>query len=464
VFGKAPRVRNELVNRHSLSSAAAAARLRLIEQILTAPGEPLLGMDPVKKPPEMSMYLSVLLAAGLHREEEGVWRIAEPPEEKDPGNVRPVLRHILEILEGRCGGRLKVTDLFAELRRPPFGVRDGLAPLLLAVFVAIHERDVAFYENGRFLREVGAHEFQRLTKAPEAFEVQYCHIGGVRAVVFEKLFRALNPGKERKDIDLLDVVRPLIIFASDLAPYAQRTAAVSPDAAAVRAALESAEEPATLLFRQLPQALGLDPFESEDAPSPARVKRFVEKLRASLDELGHLYPELVRRMLADVHAAFERPGGADEARAALASAAERVLVSVAEPRLKALCLRLADRALPEREWVESVGSLLASKPPTKWLDGDVAFFRDELARLARQFRRVESTVFVAAGGLGTQAMRVAITCQDGTEVEQVVYLNANEEDRVSELERAIAMLINSEGRLGVIAATRVVRGRLAAGE
>ncbi len=190
VFDNAPLFRNELVNRHSLSSAAAAARLRLIEQILSTPGEPLLGMDSAKKPPEMSMYLSVLHAAGLHREEDGVWRIAEPLAGDDPSNVRPLLARILEVLEARRGGRVKVVDLFAELRRPPFGLRDGLAPLLLAVFAAIHERDVAFYENGRFLREVTGYEFQRLTKATESFEIQYCRIGGVRAVVFEKLFRA----------------------------------------------------------------------------------------------------------------------------------------------------------------------------------------------------------------------------------------------------------------------------------
>ena len=195
VFDNAPRFRNELVNRHSLSSAAAAARLRLIEQILTAPGKPLLGMDPAKKPPEMSMYLSVLQAAGLHREEGGVWRIAEPQAGDDTSNVRPLLARILEILEARRGGRVKVTDLFAELRRPPFGLRDGLAPLLLAVFVAIHERDVAFYENGGFLREVTGYEFQRLIKATEIFEIQYCKIGGVRAVVFEKLFRCTQSWK-----------------------------------------------------------------------------------------------------------------------------------------------------------------------------------------------------------------------------------------------------------------------------
>jgi hypothetical protein len=460
VFTKAPRFRNELVNRHSLSSAAAAARLRLIEQVLSSPGEPLLGMDSTKKPPEMSMYLSVLRAAGLHREEDGVWRIAEPPAKDDAIKVRPLLSHMLELLEERRGGRIKVVDLFAELRRPPFGLRDGLAPLLLAVFVAIHERDVAFYENGRFLREVTGYEFHRLIKATETFEIQYCKIGGVRAVVFEKLFRALNPGKERKDVDILDVVKPLFSFASDLPQYSHRTAALSSDAAAVRTALSNAEEPATLLFRELPLALGLDAFESDDEPSPSRVKRFVEKLRASLDELGNLYPELIRRMLADIDGAFERPGSGEEARASLSAASERVLVSISEPRLKALCLRLADRGLPEREWVESIGSLLASKPPAKWLDADVAFFRDELGRLARQFRRVESTVFAAGANAGNQAMRVQITCQDGTEIEQVVYLATEDEGRVRELEGKFDKLLSGEGRLGVIAATRAIRTRL----
>src|SRR5207244_8057780 len=87
VFAQAPRVQNELINRHTLSSAAAAARLRLIERLLQYPGEPFLGMDPETKPPEMSMYLSVLKAASLHREERGVWAVAEPVEGEDPWNI-----------------------------------------------------------------------------------------------------------------------------------------------------------------------------------------------------------------------------------------------------------------------------------------------------------------------------------------------------------------------------------------
>ena len=60
-------------------------------------------------------------------------------------------------------------------------------------------------------------------------------------------------------------------------------------------------------------------------------------------------------------------------------------------------------------------------------------------------------------------MRVAITCQDGTEVEQVVYLEGNEEGRVAKLEAAVTKLLTEEGRVGLVAATRAIRGRIARG-
>src|SRR5436309_2347790 len=75
----APRIHNELVNRRNLSSAAAAARMRLIERMFTHSRALFLGMDATKKPPEMSMYLSVLKNTKLHQQQEdGSWRIVEP--------------------------------------------------------------------------------------------------------------------------------------------------------------------------------------------------------------------------------------------------------------------------------------------------------------------------------------------------------------------------------------------------
>lgn len=467
LYNHAPLIRNELVNRTTLSSAASAARMRLIEKLLEKGSEPLLGMDEKGTPPEMSMYLSVLKRAGLHRKSGKAWALAVPSESQDPCRVRPVLSRIADILEQAPDGRVRVNALFDKLRLPPYGVREGLAPLFLAVFAAIQERDVAFYADGSFLRNVTGYEFQRLIKTPETFEVQLCRVTGLRAVVFERLSRLLGPEPTgRKKADILDVVKPLCVFAAQLPAYTHRTGSLSDDARCVRDALLSAEDPAKLLFSSLPAACGLAPFLPDEAASASRVRQFVDRLKSTMDELRGAYPSLLERIKGDLLAAFDRPGTWEEAREAIADTADRLLVAVNETRLKSFCMRLADRRLGDQEWLESIASLLCAKPASKWADIDVRRFADELNQLAHQFKRVESTSFTprAKGGEVQVAMRVAITSRDGSEVERVVYLDPSEETRVAELEAKFDELLGDGGRLGIVAATRAIWGRLRSSE
>jgi hypothetical protein len=158
---------------------------------------------------------------------------------------------------------------------------------------------------------------------------------------------------------------------------------------------------------------------------------------------------------------FNRPGKLESARTDVSYAANRVLLSVKEPRLKAFCLRLADQGLDNDQWIESMGSFLCSKPPSKWIDNDLSQFEDELHRCARQFFRVESTLFdEKAEPAGSQAMRVSITCQDGSEVDKVVRLSECELKKVASLEEKIRRVLGEDSRLGLVAATRIVRDQL----
>jgi len=457
LYPSAPIIQNELINRHELSSAAAAARLRLIERLLRQSAEPFLGMDPDTKPPEMSMYLSVLQEARLHQNGPEGWAALVPEKDDDTCRVRPVLLHMQNVLEASKGRRVRVTDLFVEMKSQPYGVREGLCPLLLAVFAVIHEQDVAFYDQGSFMKQVTGQDFHRVIKAPENFEVQYCRIAGVRTVVFEQLFRVLNPDKKPKSIDLLDVVRPLCVFAAQLPDFAKKTNRVSKMASQVRDALLRAEEPATLLFQTLPDACGCEHFEADAAPSQQKVKRFVDRLRETIDELRAAYPQLLQKMKDEIRTCFNLPGNIGTFRADLAQSANRVLSSVKEPRLKAFCLRLADQGLEDDPWVEAVGSFLCSKPPSKWIDLDLSQFEDELHRCARQYFRVESALFdQGSETAGLHAMRVSITCQDGSEVDKVIRLSTAELDKVNTLELQIRSLLNDESRLGVAAVTRTL--------
>ena len=102
-YTHAPRVHNELANRRSLSSAAAAARMRLIERIFTNAAVPLLGMDENKKPPEMSIYLSLLQNTGIHHKHESKWRIGKPDERADKAKLLPAFQRINDLVQQAPG-------------------------------------------------------------------------------------------------------------------------------------------------------------------------------------------------------------------------------------------------------------------------------------------------------------------------------------------------------------------------
>ncbi|MFC1995036.1 hypothetical protein ACFLVK_01355, partial [Chloroflexota bacterium] len=457
IYSKAPNVRNELVNRRTLSSAASAARMRLIERILNYASEPLLGMDPLKKPPEMSMYLSVLKNGALHRETKDGYLIAEPTEQNDPCKLRPTFQHILEHIQSRPDSRVRVSDLFKELHKPPYGVRDGLLPLLLAAFTVIHEHDIAFYEDEAFLRHISSEHFYRIVKAPESFEIQWCRISGIRSVIFNQLLDVLELNRDNnQENSILDVVRPLCVFAAQLPAYTHKTKSLSTHALAVTKSLLNAREPVVLLFRDLPMACGFEEFSSKESPNGKDAERFVITLKETLEELNATYPELLNKMRTAILGTFDFPGPFSKVRDKLASTAERMLVAVKEPRLKAFCLRLVDKNLTETQWLESLGSFICSKPPSKWTDIDVDQFYEELGQLVQQFKRVESIIFSKTRTSQGTAVRVSVTRRDGTEVEEVVFIDPDEEALAAKIETAISDLLRNSKRVGLAAASRAI--------
>lgn len=441
-YSEAPCIHNELVNRRSLSSAAA--RMRLIERMFTDGKAAWLGMNPDKKPPEMSMYLSVLLNTGIHQEHQGTWRIGEPHHRSDEKcRVLPTLRKIRAIVQREPDALVEVSGLFEELRKPPFGVRDGMIPLLLTVFAVAHEQDVAFYKDGSFLREMTSEVMLVLTKQPERFEIQYCKIEGVRAELFQKLLTVLEvKATSDRKVELLDVVKPLCVFVAQLPTYVHNTKKLSSTALGVRDVILSAREPAPLLFDDLPKACGFEPF-SPTTSAGKEVQLFVKGLKAALDELRAAYPELQQRLRILLREAFDLPGGFQQFRTALARRAEQVVLGVNEPKLRAFCLRLMDDNLPESEWLESLGSFLALKPPAKWHDTEEDLFTQELGPLTTRFHRVESIVFVdgkpSNDGVG---IRLAITQANGEEHEQVIPFIADEENALRDLQGQFEALLN----------------------
>ncbi len=453
-FALSPRVRNELINRRSLSSAAARARFLLIEGLATSADQPALGLDNGGTPPELAIYLSVLKAGKVHVEKDGRWTIQIPPEGEDPLRLRPVLLCIGKVLQSAQDRPVPFEEIAAALREGRYAAREGLIPLLIAIYIAANWHRTAVYEDGTYLEQVGGPEFNRIVKEPEHFKLQHCAIEGVRAEVFSKLASVVGIADFPRP-EVLDVVRPLITFVARLPDHARRTRQLSVATATARTALLAGTDPTALIFRDLPRAVGLDPIETDARLDSAAVDSFVRAITAMVRELREAYPSLLHRIASSLGSALEASTSLASLRAELATRAARVQSSLSEPELKAFVLRLSDRSLEDQPWLESVASYVARKPAERWADADEADFHHRLPILARRFCHVEAMQFPGEEEVAG-AYRLLVTAADGNEVEHIYRLTSSDRPALASVESKLRSILLQEGRIGRIAAARLL--------
>lgn len=453
-FANCPIVRNELINRRTLSSAAARARHQLIEALAASPDRSGLGISAENTPPERAIYLSVLQEGGIHVEREGRWEIVIPKADSDPFNFAPALGCIGKMLKA-ADAPVRYEMLAERLRGADFGLRDGLIPLVMAIYLRARWHETAVYEDGTYLEQVGGPEFTRITKEPEYFEFQHCAIEGVRAEIYVQLGTALETRLSARPA-LLDIVRPLMTFVGKQLPdYARRTKKLSRATATARAALLSGRDPSALLFSDLPRAFAFDPIAPDMLPDSQAVAQYVKALAAAVRELRDAYPGLLARLAKALGAALEADGDLERLRPPILLRARTLSPVLVEPELRTFVLRLADDKLDNREWLESLASFIARKPAERWLDSDEDAFHQRLAFLARRFRQVEAIHFPGQGE-DDSAYRIAVTCADGRETERVYRITAEEEAAIARAAAELAPLLERNGRLGHIAAARLL--------
>ena len=459
VYNKTPKVQNELINRQNLSGAASGARMKLIRAMLENESKPNLGMPEDKRPPEMSMYLSILKQGNIHVAGEKTWYIQEPPDDKDPNVILPALKRIEVLLKSSEDNKVPVPELFAKLRKPPYGVRDGLLPLLLAIFYVAHRQEISIFEDGTFLREVRGDDFYRLIRAPEYFAVQHSTIEGIRASVFDRLLKALElqRASNKEDPQILDVVEPLCAFAVQLPEYVHNTKKLSQEAIAVRNLLMSAAEPAPLLFKQLPNACGLPEFNMTESLDDERVQDFAVKLKIFLGELHYKYNQLLEDLKSYILDAFEINSNILQGRTLLEKRAEALRVSVTESKLRAFCVRLGDSKHSESKWIESVASFITSNPPSYWVDSDEQLFQNELTSYVSRFKHAESIYFKSNGvPKGSKGMRLSITHANGNERSEVVFTQPADAEKIAGIQKEIQFLLTEHGQLGLASVAHAV--------
>ena len=365
-FPSTPLLRNELLNRRQLSSAGAAARGALVKAMLNQGEQERLGFTGF--PPEYAMYASVLHATGLHYQtEDGTWDWRSPAAAPaDRAYLIPVWQAI-ERLVYESARPIALPDLYSHLRAAPYGVSEGVLPVLLAIFRRVHQGDTSLYREGNFLAEEKDADWELLLRRPDMFALGDSRVQGARLAVVERIAEATGVVAQ-----LVPVVRRLLKMQAGLPEYSRQTRRLEPAALELRDAFQEARSPENLLFYAAPIALGLPPWPA-DAPADApRIELFFIRLNTVLRVWNEAFPAVQaegRDLFLQACAFSVGPEG-------WAQLHQQLHALAGSPQLPPNLVSLAGRCTSANpaDDLDRVLALVANRPPQLWRDVDVAAF------------------------------------------------------------------------------------------
>jgi hypothetical protein len=375
LFCSSPKIWNEIINRRLLSTQGAAARRNLLEAMLSHADIEGLGIQGF--PPERSMYASLLQASGIHSQNnEGQWIFNDPPI-GDKLGLRPAWELLSDFIFKPPAEPRPITELFARLNAPPYGLTDGVLPIFLCAFLLVHSHETTMYREGSLLPEPEIPDWEVLLRRPELFAIAGCRVEGARLHILERFSRSLNTKPAT-----MPVVRALIRSLKSLPEYAWNTQRLTAEALSVRKAIEHAFSPEQLLFHDLPTAFNM-PGLDEAGISTYEIEQFFDHLNDSLQALANATPHLRERARDQFLEACELPLG-EQGWTEFLRHAEHMVLHTSNVALQPLLKRAAE-APDARAALESILAYIANRPMRTWTDADVDSFESQAQYLGHLF-------------------------------------------------------------------------------
>lgn len=403
-FPHAPRLNNELLNRIKPSSNAIAAQNALLRAMVSNAGQARLGIQGF--PAEGGLFASLLEATGLYAETEDGWKFCAPNEADDPFRLAALWQAATELLKSAEDRTVSISEIYQLWSEPPFGVKDGIMPILAVAFVLSRSDKIALYREGVFQAKFKDIDVEILAKDPTAVQLRWMDLSALSRRLLSSMadiVRELDATNNLRNLAPIDVARGLIAIFDRLHPWTKRTMQLSANAIRVRDLFKLANDPNKFLFDDIPAAFGQRGSLDDDAA----LDWIVNDVRDGLTELVQAYPSMVRRLNDLMLSELQVPNASRKALAELRSRAENIKQLSGDFRLEAFVNRISSFK-GELEDIEGIASLAANRPPRDWTDSDFDRAAVELTDLSQQFVRCENFARVKGRTDKRQAMAVVV--------------------------------------------------------
>ena len=400
-FHSCPRLHNELLNRQRPSGNAIAAQNALLRRMVLNSGEPRLGIRGF--PAEGGLLASVLEAPQLYVESTNGSRFI-PPHGEDPCRLAPAWAAAREYIRTNSHRTVAVADLYGLWREQPYGIKDGLMPVLAVAFILSARTSLAVYRDGIFRARFDDVDVEYLAKDPSTVQLRWMDLSDVARRLLSgmaEIVRTLDVDNSLVNLEPIDVARGLIGLFDRLPPWTKRTMRISANAARVRDLFKRARDPNQFLFDDIPGIAGAHAA----AAGENELARIITGLREGLEELVQAYPTMLHRIRDIMLSELQVPNLSPQSLAELRDRATNVQHVGGDFRVGAFVGRLSQFDGTDLAF-EGIAGLAGNKPPRDWVDPDLDRALVDLADMAQRFLRAET--FARVKGRADKRHAVAV--------------------------------------------------------
>lgn len=388
IYSHTPKISSELINRDVLSSNSVKARKTLLYKMLESEAIEDLGIDGY--PAEKGLYLTCLKVTEIHQfdHKKGLWVFSKPV---SSDNAISFLWEEAMNLINSGQGKLNVSDIYALWGKPPFGVKEGLIPVLFWAFYFANKSKLGLYKDRYYVPNVDEVMLDESLQNIARFELQGVEITEERTRLLKGISSVLQNlnYKVAEQASPLEAARALVALIHRLPKWTRSSRQFPKETLKLRDELGRASDPHKVIFHDISSIYGTD-----------SIDEILEKLQGSLNDLVNAYPNLLKELSTLLFKEL------DESEVQRMN--ERAEV------IKDRASTLSDNAFIGRishfdgsEYaLKNVLGAIVEKKTDDWTDFDVVAAKNRIAEFSARFRKLETLAHIH--GLDNQRESVAI--------------------------------------------------------
>jgi hypothetical protein len=334
----------------------------------------------------------------------GSWRFMAPDEVEDPYLLAPLWRAADQYLKEHESKSVSLSELYQLWKSEPYGLKEGLLPVLAVAFILARREFIAFYREGIFQSHITDLDIDYLAKDSRDIQLRWMDISETARLMLSKmadLVRELDANNKLEDLQPIDVAKGLISVFDQLPPWTARTMRISRNALGIRQLFKQAIDPNKFLFDDIPELFRVV-GEGEAQPEYEDV---IEKVREGVYELKNAYPNMLSRVRSILLSELLVPNISPESLTQLNDRSENIRDIGGDFNFAAFISRMATFNASDAA-VEGLITLAIGKPAINWVDTDIEKAEFELAKLAQRF--IQSEAFAHVKGRSDKRHAVAV--------------------------------------------------------